>query len=223
LEGLNTLEETIDWESTRAYAVGYLGGVYLNLRGREPQGIVNPGDYDRTLRELARALESFIDPDDETPLVTAMKTRQEIYWGERSADLPDFVLTLKDHRGTARHSFSGPGRNLFSRPQEEFGLLSHTGNHRPEGIFLGVGPRFSDASIPQEAGLMDIFPTCLELLGLDPPPNLDGQSLISSRQYRTFSQAEEKAADKYRPSYKSSLSPEEENKVLDNLRDLGYF
>jgi predicted AlkP superfamily phosphohydrolase/phosphomutase len=219
LEGLDLLEESIDWEHTRAYALGYLGGVFLNLRGREPRGTVARDDYDRVRGELEAALSSFRDPADGTPLVTAVQRREEIYRGPRTGGLPDLVLTLKDHRCTTRHSFSGPGDRLFASPQEEFGPLAHTGSHRPEGIFIAHGPAFRGAALPQRPSIMDLFPTCLELLGVPLPGPVDGRSLTGPPPAATDAPPPAEAAAVPR----SSLSPAEEAEVLGNLRDLGYL
>jgi predicted AlkP superfamily phosphohydrolase/phosphomutase len=217
LEGLDILERTVDWRRTRAYAVGYLGGIYLNLRGREPGGIVEPADRDAVAAELAAALTSFRDPDDGLPLVTAAEANAGLYRGPRAGRLPDLVLTLKDHRCTARHSFSGPGEDLFSRPQRDFGPLAHTGSHRPDGVLLAAGPRLDGRAVAAHPSIMDLFPTCLELLGLPVPPGLDGRSLLGTSRPPS-SETPEGAAGEEGPR----LSPEEEEEVLGNLRDLGY-
>jgi predicted AlkP superfamily phosphohydrolase/phosphomutase len=221
LEGLGILEETVDWDRTRAYAVGYLGGIYLNLRGREPGGIVPPEERAETLEALTASLEGFRDPEDGLPLVTEVHRREDIYRGPETGRLPDLVLTLRDHRCTARHSLAGAGEELFSKPLEGFGTLSHTGSHRPRGIFLGMGPRFAGKEIPVEPGIMDLFPTTLDLLGLPVPAGLDGSSLTGGEPVPET--AGDAGDDACRPEPRSSLSSDEEQEVLENLKDLGYL
>jgi len=221
LEGLSILEEVVDWERTKAYAMGYQGGVYLNLQGREPEGIVPAGDYRKTLDELSARLASFEDPQDGSPLITAIDRRDDLYHGPQLNRLPDLVLTIKDHRCTTRHSFSGAGDKLFSRPQKEFGSLSHTGSHRPEGVFIGGGPLFRGDPAPEKPGIIDIYPTVLELLGLKVHAALDGASILGQQVGRAAPEGREPAPAI--PPGRSSLSTEEEEEVLDNLRDLGYL
>lgn len=222
LEGLGVLEETIDWKNTRAYAFGYLGGIFLNLRGREPEGIVDPNDYGPTVEELASALSTCRDPEDGAPLISHAHRRDDLYRGPRIDSLPDLVLTLKDHRCTTRHSFGSPGGPVFSKPQEDFGPLSHTGSHRPAGILIGAGPRFRGKIPRDKADIIDIMPTCLDLLGIEAPGHLDGRSLLCPA-----TPGEEKISPEYNAegdkTLKPSLSESEEKEVLDNLRNLGYF
>jgi predicted AlkP superfamily phosphohydrolase/phosphomutase len=221
LEGLSILEEVVDWERTRAYAMGYKGGVYLNLEGREPRGTVPPGEYRKTLDELSARLASFPDPEDGSPLITAIDRRDDLYRGPQASRLPDLILTIKDHRCTTRHSFSGAGEELFSKPQKEFGSLSHTGSHRPEGIFIGRGAHLREDRVPESPGIIDICPTVLELLELETPSALDGTSFATEKAPRGVPGGGETSP--HSPPGSSSLTAEEEEEVLDNLRDLGYL
>ena len=69
-----------DWSASRAYAMG-LGKVFVNLEGREPQGIVAPGDYDGVVEELRTMLLGLRDPDSHEALVTSVRRRDELFTG----------------------------------------------------------------------------------------------------------------------------------------------
>ena len=64
---------TVDWERTRAYALG-LSGIYLNLKGREARGIVEPGEADALARAIAEGLTGLGDPAHGTPAIRSAVT-----------------------------------------------------------------------------------------------------------------------------------------------------
>ncbi len=154
------------------------------------------------------------------PLVTDIRRNRDVYAGPRAASLPDLVLTLEGHRATSRPTLGGPGDGIFSRPQDELGPLAHTGGHRPEGIFIGSGPRFG-AGARETAGIADVFPTALALMGITPPAGLDGRDMLGPT-VGAGSGAVPPPTDTGRES-RAPLSPEEERAVMENLKDLGYL
>lgn len=76
----NVILSFADWDETRAYSMG-LGKIYVNLRGREPQGIVETADYDALVEELRAMLLALRDPETHRPLVAAVHRRDEIFSG----------------------------------------------------------------------------------------------------------------------------------------------
>jgi predicted AlkP superfamily phosphohydrolase/phosphomutase len=99
--------EDIDWSGTRAYGLG-LNGLYLNLRGRESAGIVEPGAKDALAREIAAALLATVDPATGAPAITKVFRREEAYTLVGQEDIaPDFVVGYAKGTRTSDESALG--------------------------------------------------------------------------------------------------------------------
>jgi len=161
----------IDWATTRAYSRGLFGNVWLNLRGREPHGIVEPGpEADALLAAITDRLLEQTEPDGRTPLFDAVLRGAELYWGEQAAGAPDLVAVPREYRWMTRSGREiGPRGQLFSDP-----AVRHTGNHRMDGVFVGAGPGIAQGARPERLRLLDLTPTALALLGIEVPRGLDG-------------------------------------------------
>lgn len=109
----------VDWSKTRAYAVG-LNGVYLNLRGRESKGIVDPGEAARLSAEIAAAMEQTLDPVTGAPAITKAFVTATTFAREAYPRLaPDIVMGYA--RGTRVASDSALGvvaAEIFSDNRE---------------------------------------------------------------------------------------------------------
>jgi predicted AlkP superfamily phosphohydrolase/phosphomutase len=82
----------VDWTRTRAYALG-LNGLYVNLKGREKDGSVDPGTRDGLLQELSAKLLAVVDPSTGLPAITRVYRREQVYTLEGSEDIaPDLVI-----------------------------------------------------------------------------------------------------------------------------------
>ena len=87
----------VDWSRTVAWGEGgYYGRVFLNVAGREPEGIVPPGDYDRVRAELAAAIAAIPD-EDEKPIGTRVLRPEELY-SEVNGIPPDLLVYFGDLR-----------------------------------------------------------------------------------------------------------------------------
>lgn len=87
----------VDWSKSKAYALG-LGQIYLNLEGRESQGIVKPGEEEAQVkRELTEILLSYRDPEyDDAPVIKAVYDGKEIYHGHHMDQAPDLVVGMAE-------------------------------------------------------------------------------------------------------------------------------
>jgi hypothetical protein len=81
----------VDWSKTRAYGLGF-NSIYLNLAGRESQGIVQAGDVDGLLGELSRQLVAFTDPKNGKKPIRRMFRGKEAFHGPRAAEAPDLIV-----------------------------------------------------------------------------------------------------------------------------------
>jgi predicted AlkP superfamily phosphohydrolase/phosphomutase len=167
--------ENVDWSATRAYAMG-LGEIYINVKGREAQGIVAPGaEYDALKIELKEKLVAMIDPETGEHPVRRVVSREEAYSQFDPNMIPDlFVMNNDGYRVSWQTSLGGVPKVLF-----EDNKAVWSGDHcsvDPEivkGIFF-VNRRIESQRAPYIA---DIYPTVLGALGVKPPYELAGVEL----------------------------------------------
>lgn len=166
--------EAIDWERTRAYAVGF-GGIYLNLAGREARGRVAPGEEAELLkREIAAALGGLRDGEGGEKAVSRVYDRERAYSGPYVEEAPDLVVGFRPgYRVAWRTVTGGVGDEVFAD-----NLRPWSGDHNfdPEtvpGVLLC--DRAVDGKLPR---IVDIGPTVLDLLGVPVPAYMDGVSLV---------------------------------------------
>jgi predicted AlkP superfamily phosphohydrolase/phosphomutase len=164
----------VDWSGTRAYALG-LGGIYLNLAGREGQGIVEPGRAAADLRaELIGKLEGLVDPERKAPAIGRVYDGPAIYSGPYRDNAPDLIIGY--HPGW-RASWDGV-TGKCSGPVFEDNVKAWSGDHciDPPSV---PGVLFADRKLATATpSIMDLAPTVLELFGLPAPAAMDGRSLV---------------------------------------------
>jgi predicted AlkP superfamily phosphohydrolase/phosphomutase len=174
--GLTSLDELgIDWSRTVAWAEGgYYSRVFLNVAGREPEGIVPAGDYARVRDELAGRLEAIPDDAGE-PMPTVAHRPAEIY-PRVNGVAPDLIVHFGDLSWRAVGTVGGD--------EGVYTFENDTGpddaNHAQDGLAVLAGP-----GIPQGERegmhLLDVAPTVLELLGLPVPEHMAGRSLLAAK------------------------------------------
>jgi predicted AlkP superfamily phosphohydrolase/phosphomutase len=211
----------VDWQRTRAYSFGrHYGSVYLNLKGREPQGCVAPEDYDRVRDELIEAVSDYVDPELGRPIVGECMRREDVYAGERIGEAPDIILRPQDPSDI----FYGLSDFGSSRIWDE--TYRYSGMHRPDGLLIAAGPGIRQGEHFDRASLTDIAPTVLYWMGLPVPRDMDGRPLVDimTSQHNDahdvrFGGDAESGGSIDRREYDA----EEEEEIMDRLRDLGYM
>jgi predicted AlkP superfamily phosphohydrolase/phosphomutase len=96
----------VDWSRTRAYGLGF-NGLYLNLAGREGQGIVAPADAAAVAGELSARLEALRDPANGQRVVLRVDHAEDVYSGERRAEGPDLIVGYDSGYGASDESTLG--------------------------------------------------------------------------------------------------------------------
>jgi len=162
----------IDWSRTTAWGDGgYYGRLFLNVRGREPQGVVAPEDYERVRAEIAGKLEEMKGPDG-TLLGTRVFRPEDVYPAVRGA-APDLIVYFGDLE------WRSVGSVGFG---EVFTYENDTGpdgaNHDRYGVFAlsnleGVEDRRVDG-----LRLVDVGPTLMKLYGVPTPDDVQGRSIL---------------------------------------------
>lgn len=211
----------VDWRRTRAYSLGFGAPIFVNLCGREPQGIVQPGaEYEALLEELTDDLMRMSDPSSGELLVDRVHRREELYTGPHADRAPDLAFEPRNwsHQPFGLHEL---GSRRWLEPSRD-----RSGTHRLDGLFLIWGPGVRRGAQVQGAAIVDIAPTVLALLRVPIPDNVDGQVLTTALEDGlvadldvTYTQA-----DKMKPPSESvpGMSHEDEQLMREHLRGLGY-
>ncbi len=210
----------VDWSRTRAYSSGYSGPIFVNLRGREPQGIVDQGkEYDRVLEELASDLRDLKEPDTGLPFVGDIYRGHSLYTGTHLEQAPDLIFCPRDWK------YAGLGLVEFPTNQWLSSSPDRSGHHRLDGIVLFSGPGIRPGFCIQGASIMDIAPTTLALLGVPIPEGMDGHVLANAMSPElldtlalTYRHEDDSA-----PVSAPDLTAEEEEIIRVRLRNLGYI
>jgi predicted AlkP superfamily phosphohydrolase/phosphomutase len=213
--------DSVDWSRTRAYALGHVGQVFINLRGRQPQGRVAPGsEYEALRDELSAELLALQHPTTGEYLISRVYHREELYSGSQVENLPDLLLEPRDFHYVAF------GESEFASNRVVGPSFGHSGHHRMNGVFAATGPGVRAGAHLVGARILDIAPTVLYTLGCAIPETLDGQLLKD-----VFPPGRMKA---HAPRYVSpqcvgqngsldGYSDDEEAIVRQRLRNLGYI
>jgi predicted AlkP superfamily phosphohydrolase/phosphomutase len=165
-------EVGIDWPHTTAWGEGgYYARVFLNVEGREPQGVVAAADYEAVRDDLAQRLAAI--PDDEgKPLPTRVYKPEQVY-PEVEGVAPDLIVIFGDLLWRSVGTIGGEeGVHTF-----ENDTGPDDANHAQDGLLVAAGPGV-EARGTLDAHLLDVAPTVLELLGLPVPDDMRGRSLV---------------------------------------------
>jgi predicted AlkP superfamily phosphohydrolase/phosphomutase len=164
----------VDWSKTYAYAMG-LGGIYLNLKGRESAGILEEGsEAERVRRAIQTGLAEFPDAQTERAAIRSVSRREELYSGAFVENSPDLLVNF--HRGFRVSWQSAVGG--FAQSVLENNMRRWSGDHivDPEsvpGILL-----MNRAARNSHPAIIDLAPTILNYLGVPVPESVEGSSLF---------------------------------------------
>ena len=211
--------DDVDWTRTRAFALGHIGQIYINLQGRQPSGIVAPGSaYEKLRDEIRSELLKLKHPDTGEQLIARVLNREEIYHGDLLDNTPDLLLLPADFKYVAF------GESEFASNKIVGPTLGHTGHHRLEGIGALSGGNIQAGAKIENASLIDLAPTILYALGLPIPPDMDGRALTEAFTPEFVNQTalQYDTADAVRTDYGGTYSEDEEEQVIQRLADLGY-
>lgn len=208
----------IDWQNTRAFASPIpQQGVFVNLKGREAHGVVEPTELEAIKDDLARRFTELSGPDG-GPVTDRVYRSQDVFTGDALDGAPDVLPVLRDHRYELDDE-------LFHR--EPFTDFSHLprGVHHPNGIGVVAGPGARSGE-GLAGSVMDVTPTLLHLAGLAVPADLDGvvlkeaftEEAVRNRPVKTATPLSSSAKDESSP-----YSAEEEAIIEESLRGLGYL
>jgi len=166
---------SVDWSRTKAYAVGFCS-LFLNVKGRERQGIVaQPEEYRRVRGEIVLALRAWRDPETGAQVVRNAYTKDEVYKGRHLEDAPDIIVGYSPpYRASWTTAIGAAPAGKVIKENTE----SWPGDHLVDGPCVPGAFLSNVACSGTSPRLIDIAPTVLRLLDAAIPADLDGQSLL---------------------------------------------
>ncbi|MFO0945860.1 MAG: alkaline phosphatase family protein [Planctomycetota bacterium] len=209
-----------DWSHTQAYSMGnILGMLYINLKGREPIGAVEPGaEYEQVRAKIMKQLLAEKCPHTGKPLFAEVKKGEELYQGTYAKHGPDIVCIPTDWRYQV-FGYQDFVSNKFVESYSEM-----TGHHRPDGIFFAMGKKFVGDLWIEDARLLDLAPTLMHLVGLPIPTDMDGRVLEEIFTDEAWQYPEILPIDESQEKELATveLSESDQRIVMERLKALGY-
>ncbi len=138
------------------------GAIRVNLRGREPQGLIEPGvAFETFCATLEKDLMDLVDLPSGRPLVKQVIRRDQAYPGPMSERLPDLFIEWHYEVGVTAIGSENIGRIL--------GQTHHcrSGDHRPGGLFIALAPGLPAGELGRAVSILDFAPTIARLLAVD--------------------------------------------------------
>ncbi len=226
----------IDWSNTKAYSeeTPYYPTIWLNLRNREPMGIVENGKgYEEMRQYIIDRLYQWRDNESGERVVKKVYKREEIYKGDHVFKAPDLIIDWSFDKGYAYVSRKSnkketqPVKRLNRDEIKRAKFQNKSGSHRDFGIFLIKGKCTKQRYQVSDAEIIDLAPTIMYLLNIEVPKDMDGKILESAFNVDylnnhpiRYATAEFSGDDK---KQLESYSPDEEEVIRERLRGMGYL
>jgi len=212
--------QKIDWQRTFAYMGVYEDTVYLNVKNRDPEGIINSKEeYLESRNNIINLFNNIYDPVHKRTLKVKIYKKEEIYSGPYSDNAPDLCFEIENER------YQLTSRPYFKKILED--PMQCTGRHTRDGILIYYGKKIKKNYQIKDSKIIDLAPTILYLLGIKIPEHMDGKILKDGFE-EEFLKNNPVDYEKISFERKSSASDEvyskqEIEKVEKHLSDLGYI
>ena len=163
---------TFDWSRTRAYCLptDLEGCIRINLKGREPEGTVEPGpDYEALCRDIEGALKALVEPATGRPAVREVLAVDEAFPGPRRAHLPDLIVLWDTAAPITAVTSDAIGTVSGASPDPR------PGTHAGPGFVVMRGPGIAPGQTLEGAHIFDFAPTILRRFGVTAPAHMTGR------------------------------------------------
>jgi predicted AlkP superfamily phosphohydrolase/phosphomutase len=166
--------QNVDWDRTQAFTLG-LGGIFLNRKGREANGILNDGEAETVREGILSGLTGLIDQDRGAVAVRSVARREQVYSGPYAGEAPDLIVNFSEgYRVSWDTPLGGVPQGLFADNVKKWG-----GDHVIDPALV-PGVLFMNKKFSAEApDLVDLAPTILNALGIQKGPEMEGSDLLS--------------------------------------------
>jgi predicted AlkP superfamily phosphohydrolase/phosphomutase len=216
LDGKTNFLTAVDITQSLAYCrTPSSNGIFIRQKPSDNDIGVDPADYDAFCDKLKADLMSLVDPVSGEQVVTAVRSREEIFAGPTMMDAPDLTLTLRD---------SGFVSN--KRSDAAYAPLDlEIGTHHPDGVFIASGPGISEGASLERRDIPDVAAILLHSLGLEVPSDFEGKvpnGLFTAD--HTAAHPVKIGAETLPPAHmaQAEMSPEEKEVLMGQLAALGY-
>jgi len=219
----------IDWPATKAYTDARRPNIWINLRGRQPQGIVEPcEEYERVRDYIIERLMAARDTRTGLPLAEAVLRREEAYHGRHVPKAPDLVIQWMEKAHLDRADLGEETSGVLGEERKRTiffrGPVTISGGHAKYGVIFMRGPGVKQGVEITGAKVTDVAPTVLYLMGESIPEDMDGrvlneafeEELLLHHPIRRVSLEEGEAGER------AVYSDEDAQTIGDRLRGLGY-
>ncbi len=208
----------LDWQSTIAYCrTPSSNGITIRV-ARNPGDVgVRPEEYEDVREKLIRDLEELRDPQTNERVISQVFKREDVFPGPAMDDAPDLLLVLRD--------FGFVSIKNIEPVVEQRNEIA--GTHHPEGVFFAYGKGIKQGRTHEPMNITDVGATLLYSLGLTVPPDFDGR--VPEAVFTERHLAERPvvigggSTDASNSDTGESMSEDEKNKVMAQLRMLGYM
>ena len=212
--------EDVDWSRTVAFSKGNYGQIFVNLKGREKSGIVEPGSqYEAVMTEVTQKLRALIDPETRQSLIGPIWRREDLYTGPHIDESPDIQFLPSDMSNKPLGTLDLTS-NKFITP-----VYGNSGDHRMHGIFLGRGPELRHGAVVEGARIIDFAPTILHSFGVEVPSDMDGRVLteIFTDEYMSENPVRITDTAFVETEKVGAMTDEESDEIRERLRGWGYL
>ena len=182
------LTADIQWDETRAFLImnANEGFIRINLKGREPQGTVEPGkEYEELCEEIYQTAKTMVNPENGKLAAHTVFKTDTIYGGPFRKNMPDIII-----------NWNYDAKLMTELQTDKYGRISvqgapfsvnpyYTGNHRPNAFMVSMGPNIQKGSVLKDVSNLDLAPTILSFYDIKPPDYMDGRvisELLRSRE-----------------------------------------
>ncbi len=187
----------VDWSRTKAWSMGFSGKIYLNVAGREKEGVVKSKEQNTVLDELILRLRHIRDKDGRVLGTKTFKTKDN-WTTEAAGDGPDLFVHFDNYAWSTSEIIGCDSIYSYDLPGRQ-----DDATHIPCGFLAFYGPGVPKGGKLSRATLIDIAPSVLKLMGVEVPQSMEGRPLIAKEDDLGVKESEEG--------------------LKDRLRKLGYF
>jgi predicted AlkP superfamily phosphohydrolase/phosphomutase len=213
----------VEWSKTRAFSDEIMDGIWINVKGREPEGIVYPGEeYERIREEIITGLRDLRNPHTGNRVVEMACKREDILSGPYVWKAPDILFHFKDYAYRIRPS------NMTSEDSRQgvFGTIDSegrpSGSHRREGLVFLWGKNFKRGYELSDVEIIDVTPTILHNLGLAVPDDMDGK--VVSEAFSQPGEIRYQTSDEtFGHEAYQGYTAEESRVIEERLKGMGYI
>jgi len=208
----------VDWNRSVAFSKGNYGQIYVNLKGREPNGVVADDEYEAVRDAIIDRLRALKDPLTAEQWVGQVFRREDIYSGPLVGDAPDIAFLPADMR------YLPLGNADFTSNKFMVDAFGISGCHRMNGVMIANGGAIERGRTLEGARIYDMAPTLLYLTDQSVPDDMDGRVLTEmiSADYSSAHPIRFAARGDDQQINGVEYSDEENSDVIERLKSLGY-